>query len=388
MKHKLIQRTILYLTQTQELKDFISRAQKHRVLAIDTEFIREKSYYPKLCLIQCGTPDEQVAIDPLLIEDLTPLQDVLLDPQIVKVFHASWQDLELIKQELSVLPAPIFDTQIAAGFLGHAVQMSYQSLVESYAQVSLPKTQSLTDWSQRPLDEQQLIYALDDVKYLPAIYLEMHEELEKLGRLEWVLPEFRALLDPEHYAHDPSLAFRKLKRVSNLNRRQLGLAKCIAAWRELDSQKKNLPRRWILSDELVVELAKRAPLNKQELLKIRGLDKLTTKQHAQILSAVAKGLSIPEEELPKQKIRYHVAKDEESILDLMNAYVRYVADKEKIAAQLLATHEELAKFYLDKCESSLNYGWRYELVGSRLEELLAGKLGLTVMDKQVHLLYK
>lgn len=378
----------LYISTFHELNDFISRAKKDTLLAIDTEFIREKSYYPKLCLLQLGTSSEQVAIDPLALEDMSPLIDLFVDQNIVKIFHASTQDLEIIEQEFGIMPSPIFDTQVAAGFLGYPVQMGYQAIVEAFCGITLPKTQSLTDWSKRPLDEQQLSYALDDVKYLPDIYSQMIEALKAKGRLEWVLPEMKDLLDKDHYSHNPHDAFKKVKRISSLNRRQLGIAREIAAWREEESQKRNHPRRWILSDEIVVELAKRAPLNKKELLKIRNTDSLSVQNQAKVLSAIQKGLSLSKEELPQLPRRHKVSKEVESVIDLMNALLKFVADKQEIAPALLASKDDLVNFYFDSQSSPLAIGWRHELVGNKLLELLSGSIGLTVEDSKIEILHK
>lgn len=378
----------MYINTFDDLTNFIDRARKDAILAIDTEFIREKSYYPKLCLLQLGTTFEQVAIDPFAFDDLSPLLDLFLDQNIVKVLHASSQDLELLEQEFGVLPSPVFDTQLAAGFLGYPVQMSYQSLVETFAGVCLAKTQSLTDWSKRPLDVQQLSYALDDVKYLPQIYIDMKRALEEKSRFEWVLPEMTDLLNKDHYSHNPYDAFKKVKRINSLNRRQLGIAREIASWRELESQKRNQPRRWILSDELLVELAKRSPLNKAELLKIRNTDALSVQNQARILACIQKGLSLSKEDLPLMPKRHKVSKEVESVLDLMNALLKFVADKQEIAPALLASKDDLLNYYMDQQSSPLAVGWRHELVGKKLLELLSGSIGLTVEDSKIEILYK
>ena len=222
----------MYISTHQALLDFCQRAREFDAIAVDTEFLRERTFHPRLCLVQIATPAESVAVDPLVIDDLSPLAELMADESVTKVFHACSQDMEVMLHTVGVLPRPIFDTQVAAAFLGERQQISYGALVQTFCGVSLPKTESLTDWSRRPLTDKQIEYAIDDVKYLIVAYTEMMSRLRELGRVDWVLDELRPLADESHYRADRHEAFRKVKRINSCSRHQLGIARELAAWRE------------------------------------------------------------------------------------------------------------------------------------------------------------
>ena len=289
----------LFISTYEELERFCERASSSPVLAVDTEFLRERTYRPRLCLIQLATSaDDIAAVDPIAIRDLSPIARLFEDPSIVKILHACSQDLEVIDGAMGCVPSPMFDTQLAAAFLGHRMQLGYGALVESYTGVHLAKAESLTDWSRRPLDPEQLVYAEDDVRYLPGIYEQMRSELVDRDRLSMVLPEMQALLDPSHYRHDPMLAYQHLKRVSSLTRRQLAVAREACAWRERLAAKRDIPRKWVLSDEVLVEVCRRAPADEQRLRRIRGTEQLSERDSAALLHAISRGLSCPASNYP------------------------------------------------------------------------------------------
>ena len=235
----------MYLSTKNELEQFCQQASAAKVIAVDTEFLRERTYFPKLCLVQVAAGDNIAAIDPILIDDLTPLAELFEDPSVTKVLHACGQDLEVLLDGMGATCAPVFDTQLAAAFLGLRQQVSYASLVESYCGVRLPKAESLTDWSRRPLDPEQLTYAEDDVRYLPGIYDRMMAELIERDRLSWVAPEMEALCDPARIKRDPREAYRRLRRAGSLTRRQLAVAREACAWREETAARRDLPRKWV-----------------------------------------------------------------------------------------------------------------------------------------------
>ncbi len=214
-----------YIANQENLEAFARRAAASAVLAVDTEFLREKTYYAKLCLLQLATDTEVVVVDPFAVEDLAVLVPLLEDPTIVKLFHAGGQDLEIIYHELGVLPSPVFDTQVAATLLGHTQQIGYGPLVHTLCGVNLKKSDSFTDWSRRPLAPSQLAYAADDVVYLPRMYRIMVEKLQAKGRLSWLDNDFAALSDPANYVSDANQRFKRLKRVGQLSRRQLSAAR-------------------------------------------------------------------------------------------------------------------------------------------------------------------
>ena len=376
----------MYISTSDELSAFCERIGKERVIAVDTEFLRERTYYPKLCLVQVGTASEIGAIDPILIKDLSPLASIFADERVTKVFHACGQDLEVILDGMGVACTSVFDTQVAAAFLGMRQQVSYASLVEAYAGVRLPKAESLTDWSRRPLDPEQLTYAEDDVRYLPAIYESMIAQLVEKDRLSWVQPEIAEVCDPSHMHRDPRMAYLRLKRSSSLTRRQLAIAREVCAWREKTAASHDIPRKWVLSDEVVVEVCKRAPRTRDRLRKIRGTDQLAEKDVRDLLEMVQVGEGVPASECPQQERHSHPSPELESVVDLMIALVRVVSEKSGIATQLIATRDDLVEFAQDRSKSRLASGWRYELAGRQLESLLEGSVGLTVRDGRIELI--
>ncbi len=376
----------MYISTSDELSAFCERIGKERVIAVDTEFLRERTYYPKLCLVQVGTASEIGAIDPILIKDLSPLASIFADERVTKVFHACGQDLEVILDGMGVACTSVFDTQVAAAFLGMRQQVSYASLVEAYAGVRLPKAESLTDWSRRPLDPEQLTYAEDDVRYLPAIYESMIEQLVEKDRLSWVQPEIAEVCDPSHMHRDPRMAYLRLKRSSSLTRRQLAIAREVCAWREKTAASHDIPRKWVLSDEVVVEVCKRAPRTRDRLRKIRGTDQLAEKDVRDLLEMVQVGEGVPASECPQQERHSQPSPELESVVDLMIALVRVVSEKSGIATQLIATRDDLVEFAQDRSKSRLASGWRYELAGRQLESLLEGSVGLTVRDGRIELI--
>ncbi|WP_154027535.1 ribonuclease D [Olsenella uli] len=377
----------MFISTPEELRAFCDRASSSKVLAVDTEFLRERTYHPRLCLIQLATsPDDIAAVDPLVLEDLSPVAELFRNPSIVKVIHACSQDLEVIDGTLGCVPEPMFDTQLAAAFLGHRMQLGYGALVESYTGVHLAKAESLTDWSRRPLDPEQLTYAEDDVRYLPGIYERMIDELVRADRLNWVLPEMQALLEPSHYRHEPTEAFRHLKRSSQLTRKQLAVAREVCAWRERTASKRNIPRKWVLSDEVVLEICKRGPADDGRLRRIRGTEQLSERDGEAVLHAVGRGLSCPNSELPGALRHVRPTGEQESVLDLMYAMLRIISEHSGIAAQLIATRDDLLELMVGAKGSALTQGWRAKLAGEPLRGLLSGACGLTVKDGRVEIL--
>ena len=376
----------MYISTKTELERFCELASAAKVIAVDTEFLRERTYFPKLCLVQVAVGDDIAAIDPILIDDLAPLATVFEDPSVTKVFHACGQDLEVLLDGMGVTCAPVFDTQLAAAFLGLRQQVSYASLVESYCGVRLPKAESLTDWSRRPLDPEQLTYAEDDVRYLPGIYERMMTELVERDRLSWVAPEMEALCDPSRIRRDPREAFRRLRRAGSLTRRQLAIAREVCAWREDTAARRDLPRKWVASDEVIVEVCKRTPSTLDRLRRIRGTDQIGERDGRALLEAVARGTACPAEECPKVDRHVRPSAEAEGVVDLMYAVLRLVSERSGVATQLIATRDDLLDFMQDHDSSPLASGWRHELAGSTLERLLSGEVGLTVRDGRIELL--
>ncbi len=378
---------VLFISSSAELERFCERASSSRLLAIDTEFLRERTYHPRLCLLQLSTSaDDIAAVDPLAIRDLSPVARLFRDPGITKVIHACSQDLEVLDGAMGCVPEPLFDTQVAAAFLGHRMQIGYGPLVEAYTGVHLPKAESLTDWSKRPLEPEQLEYAEDDVRYLPEIYDRMVGELVERDRMSWVLPEMQALTIPSHYRHAPEDAYLHLKRSGGLTRRQLAVAREVCTWRERMADRRDIPRRWVLSDEVVAEVCRRTPGDVQRLRRIRGTEQLSERDADAVLHAVSRGLSCPASSLPPVSFHQRPTAEQEGVLDLMYAVLRIVSEQSGVATQLVASRDDLLDFMLARPGAALSSGWRHELVGERLERLLAGELGLTVKGGRVELL--
>ena len=377
----------MYISTFEGLKGFCERAAGYPAVAFDTEFLRERTYHPRLCLVQAATPDECVIIDPIVISDLSPLADLLASDGVLKVFHACSQDMEVLHHALGVLPAPIFDTQVAAAFLGERAQISYNGVVHAFCGVTLPKSESLTDWSRRPLTPEQIDYAADDARWLIKVYAAMAERLEELGRLDWVVDEMRPLTRLDHYVTGPRDAYRKVKRVAALTRRQQSVARELAAWRERRAEATDVPRKWIMSDEVIVALCRRPPRTVDELRRVRGTEQLSERDADAALAAVSRALSCPDENLPNlARPRRAAAPELESVSDLMFALLRLVSERSGVATSLIASREELLD-YIDHPERSrLREGWRFELVGSLMDDLLRGDIGLTVKGRSVEML--
>jgi ribonuclease D len=375
----------VYISEEGKLAEFCAYASGLRVVSVDTEFLREKTYYPLLCLVQVAVGDRIAAIDPIRIRDLSPLRELFENRDVTKVFHACGQDLEVIFDAMGCVPEPVFDTQVAAAFLGHRMQIGYGALVEAYTGVHLPKAESLTDWSKRPLDPEQLKYAEDDVRYLTGIYSDMMSELVKADRLSWVQPEMAARTARENFVRDPRETYLHLKRASTLTRRQLAIAREVCAWREETAARRDIPRKWVLSDEVIVEVCKRAPRTIQSLKKIRGGDSVGTRDAGLLLEAVRRGVECEPERCPEMRRRQRPSGETEGIVDLLYALLRLKAERAGVAAQLVATRDDLLEFAQGR-PTQVTEGWRYQIAGKDLEGLLSGSVGLTVKDGRIEVL--
>ena len=375
----------MYVATQADLDALIERISGSPILAIDTEFHREKSYYPKLCLVQMATDEVSAIVDPLAIDSLSPLKDILTDDKTMKVFHAGDQDIEILLRHVGVIPTPLFDTQVAAGLLGQPQQIGYGALVKAECDVSLAKSDSFTDWTRRPLSATQLEYAIDDVLYLPGIYRKMRGQLEETGRLSWLDKEFSSMADPATYVTDPQEAWRKVKRISSLTRRQLTVTRAIAAWREETAQRHDVPRKWVLTDDLIVEIARRCPRDQDSLLEVRGLsEKLSERSIKEMLDAIEQALSSDPETWPKVSHKKESERDVEGAVDLMSVLLRYRARQRGVTTQFLASRDDLVRLAAGHGEGSpLLSGWRKDIIGDELVDLLAGRLSLSCESGEI-----
>ncbi len=377
----------MYISTSEELCAFCKRAATFDAVAIDTEFLRERTYHARLCLVQAATPEECVVIDPLAIEDLSALAELMTDEDTLKVFHACSQDMEVLYHALGVLPTPIFDTQVAAAFLGERVQISYNGLVHAFCDVDLPKTESLTDWSRRPLSDLQLEYAVDDVRYLIQAFDVIIERLDELGRASWVLDEMRPMTSLDHYVVDSKTVFKRVKRINSCTRRQLAVARELAAWRERRAERRDVPRKWIMSDEVLLALVKRVPTTVDDFRRTRGTEQLSEADVDAALVAIERGRNCPTAKLPQINRPHRAPSPEvESVCDLMYALIRLVSERSGVATSIIASRDELVSYMEHPEKSPLRDGWRFELVGTLLDDLLSGNMGLTVKDGAVEIL--
>ncbi|MBK1673694.1 ribonuclease D [Ectothiorhodospira shaposhnikovii] len=355
-------------------------------LALDTEFIREKTYYPQLCLIQVATPDLVACIDPLALEDLAPLDRLLRRPDLLKVLHAAGQDLEIFYHRDGTVPAPIFDTQVAASLLGHGDQIGYGKLIQAVLQVELEKGHSRTDWARRPLDPEQLAYAADDVRYLAQAYPLIHDGLERSGRLPWLEEDFARLADPASYEPAPDTMWRRLKGINTLRGIQLAIARELARWREQEAMRADRPRRWLLQDEVILDLARRKPSTPANLERIRGLQEQTLRRHGQtLLDLVRTGLSCPQEAWPVLPPRIQLSPAQEALADVAMGLLRHQAQQNDISPAAIATRKDVESLVAGNADCPLLKGWRARLAGKTLQQWLQGERAMRVKSGQLHL---
>ena len=370
----------MYIADQAALEAFVERASGSPVLAIDTEFLREKTYYPRLCLLQLATDDEVAIVDPLAIDDLTAISPLLSDERTMKLFHAGGQDIEILLREVGTMPRPLFDTQVAATLLGHTQQIGYGALIHAECGVSLKKIDSFTDWSQRPLSDSQIDYAADDVVYLPRVYRQMKKKLESKGRLGWLEPDFEEMMDPAKYSENPRLRFRRLKRVNQLDARQLAAAREFAAWREEEARKRDMPRKWLVTDEQIVEACRRDATTIDDLYMVRGVrEKLPVRDAREVIELMKAGRALPKEQWPELDKSSRNERNVDASIDLMAALVRLRAKENGVAMQTLASHGDLAAVARGHCKGTdLMKGWRRALVGEELVDLIEGRIALSL----------
>jgi ribonuclease D len=365
----------LFVDTPEALADLAVQLAGSEWLALDTEFIREKTYWPRLCLIQVSNGEIAAGVDVLALDDLKPLLDVLFDGHILKVFHAARQDLEIFLHDWGQIPLPLFDTQPAAALLGHGDQIGYARLVKEVLDVELPKDQSRTDWSARPLDRAQLRYALDDVIYLGQLYTEMRGSLSDRDRLQWLAADFADLADPATYLPDPQRMWKKVKGRQPLRGVQLAILQRLAAWREERARELDRPRKWILKDEVLTDLARRAPKDLTALGKIRGLEPgVIRHQGDTLLKLITAAQELPREQWPSEgRPGAPLNHQQEALVDLLSAALRLTADQHQLSPTAIATRKQLEQLVRGEQDIELLHGWRRAVAGELLLEVLDGR---------------
>ena len=374
-----------FVDTPQALTELCQELQSADVIAVDTEFIREKTYYAKLCLIQVASDSVTAGVDPLALNNLDELLAILYSPDKLKLFHAAWQDLEIFSDLWERIPTPVFDTQIAAALLGFSDQIGYANLAEQLLGVQLDKTATRTDWSQRPLSPQQLAYAADDVNYLLQLYPIILQRLTKLGRNNWLEEDFTALTDPTSYAKSADLAWQRVSGHGRLKPRQLAALQRLAAWREQQARQRNKPRKWILSDDILLMLARHLPSDYATLAKVRGLpERLLNQSGEELIAAINAALALADNALPTVSQNERLTPDQECLADTLMAYLRLLAQENQISPASLSTRKEIEKMVRGKRDIPLLHGWRGHLAGEPLLDLMDGKIALTIKNGQVN----
>jgi len=371
------------------LEDLVAELRALRTFALDTEFIRERTYRPHLCLLQVATREKQVLIDPLAIEDLGPFIELVFDPEIEKIVHSGEQDMEIFYALGRRLPRNVYDTQIAAALAGLGESISYARLVEELLGKRLSKVETYTDWARRPLTPQQLTYALADVEHLHPVRDRLHAELEKRGRLDWLREELEVHEDRSRYEKDLGSLYRKVRAAAKLEGRELAVLRELAAWREEEAERMDRPRGRILLDESLVELARRSPTSRESIAAVRGIHpQLIRRSGDEIVRRVAKALELPPSEYPQPVERRSSDAEHSLVVDLLEVVLRSRAAEVEVAPGYLGSRKELAELArigLDPESAAgdtgplpILSGWRKKLVGDALLDLLRGRSHVAV----------
>ncbi|MFK8078003.1 MAG: ribonuclease D [Granulosicoccus sp.] len=369
-----------YIDSAEALTTLCKELRKRPYIAIDTEFLRERTYRPELCLVQVKHEELLACIDAIAIDDLSPFSDLLLDESVVKVFHAASQDLEIFYLLAKKVPTPLFDTQIAAPLLGYNEQIGYGNLVNEYLGIGLSKAHTRADWTRRPLPEQQVQYALDDVIHLESLYLGMHAQLAEQNRIDWLAPEFAELAKVEKYDQPAGERWKKIRNIQRYKGPALSIIQQLARWREVKAREINQPRNWLLKDDVIVSLAQQRPDSLKNLTHIRGLERKTREKFgAEILDTIEKASEIPPDPVPAITKKQKLTAANLAKLQLLNAWVHQRAAELEIAPSLLAPQKLLEKMVMGDGVSALQ-GWREPLIGNDLQSLLEGRAYLLAAE--------
>ena len=356
-------------------------------LAVDTEFVREYNYYPQLCLVQVASAELVVCIDPMCGLDLAPLRELLYAPHSIKVMHAAHQDLEAFYHLWSDLPAPLFDTQIAAAFLGLGEQIGYANLVKHFLHLDIDKSQTRTDWRKRPFTTKQLHYAADDVRHLARIFPEISAQLASDGRLDWLMDEMRSLFNAARYTPTPEDQWRRVKGVKNLRGVTLAIARELAAWREETAVQMDKPRRTVLSDEWLVDLARLQPAAPDVLSSLRTPPPAMAMRQVQaIIECVQRARAMPKEQWPQFPHYQTLTAAQESLLEALWAIVKLAAVRHNITPSLLVTRGDLEHLIQGSQDIDVLQGWRHPICGKDLLAFLQGKSQLMFVNGHLMLM--
>jgi ribonuclease D len=373
------------ITTSKKLADACARLAKHAFITVDTEFQRETTYYPRLCVAQMASTEEAVVVDALAEEiDLAPFFALMADPKVLKVFHAARQDIEICWHEAQTIPSPLVDTQVAAMVLGYGDSISYDQLVQRITGDTLDKSHRFTDWTRRPLSEAQLAYAVSDVTHLRDVYLKLAADLEARGRTDWMREEMSVLTSPDTYRLEPEHAWERLKtRVRKP--RELAVLMEVASWREREAQARDVPRARVLKDEVIGDIAVQAPATMERLAVLRSLPRgfERSKWGEAVLAAVARGLARDPKTLPGL-IRPKQTANGQATVELLKVLLRMTSERHGVAAKVIATVDDLDRIAADdKADVPALSGWRRELFGEKALALKHGRLALAIEKNRV-----
>ena len=373
------------ITTTDQLAETCARLALHPFVTVDTEFLRESTYYPKLCVAQMASTDEAVVVDALAPGiDLAPFFALMTEAKVIKVFHAARQDLEICWHEAGIIPAPLVDTQVAAMVLGYGDSISYDQLVQRITGDVLDKSHRFTDWTRRPLSEAQLTYAVSDVTHLRDVYVRLSADLDKLGRTEWMREEMKVLTSPETYRMEPEHAWERLKtRVRKP--KELAVLMEVASWREREAQTRDVPRGRVLKDEVIGDIAVQAPTTIQRLAGLRSLPRGFERSRwgDAIVEAVKRGLARDPATLPWLD-RHKPAANGQATVELLKVLLRMTAERHGVAAKVIATVDDLDRIAADDgADVPALSGWRRELFGEKALALKHGRLVLAIEKNRV-----
>jgi ribonuclease D len=373
------------VSSTEDLAAICGRLASHAFVTVDTEFLRETTFWPKVCVIQLASPAEAVAVDALAEGlDLGPLFDLMADGRVVKVFHAARQDLEIFWNLAKLIPEPLFDTQVAAMVCGYGDQVAYGELAQSICKVTLDKSSRFTDWSRRPLLDAQITYALADVTYLRDIYRALLARLQTSGRTAWLAEEMKTLTSPATYEQHPDNAWERLRNRAR-KPRDLAVLMELAAWREREAQTRDVPRSRVLKDDVLVEVALAAPRTAEALAHLRAFPRGMERSRAgaEILAAVERGLARDPASLPRIE-KERRGSGGGATVELLKVLLRQVSERHGVAAKMIATVDDLEAIAADDCArvAALS-GWRREMFGTKALELKHGRLALTIENGKV-----
>ena len=360
--------TYQLITTSEQLKTACLQFSQHKIIAVDTEFKRESTYFPIPCLFQLASTENTVCIDPFEVKDLDPLKALFDNENIVKIFHAGRQDLEIFYYLFEQLPHPIFDTQIAAAILGFPAQVGYAKLVSDYLGVELDKSLTRADWEKRPLPEKQLEYAANDVIYLLQVYNKQIEALNAADRLSWPDSDNESLLDISLYKADPSEAWKKMRNYNYFSAEERRIAATIAQWREEKAIKRNRPRKYIFDNPVISELSTHQPTTLEEMTALENVPPFVTRKFGEeLLQLIQDGLN--SDAAPEEQVFQRLTEDQTKQVKEMQKIVKQIAEKENIEATVICSKKEIEKLVLGKKTSPVLQGWRYDLIGKTLSEM-------------------